>query len=187
MINWRTFFWWVGGEVCRSQHHQPSGSNWSGVRVRVKVCLWGSMPSLILTSPTWRGLQYLRTVQRYYRGYPFMGFRGGSDSKESSCNAGDLGFIPGLGRSPGGGHGNPLQYSCLEHSHGQRSLVGYSPWGCKASDEGHEAEWRLFLVIKEMGNIKSLCAQEPHRTLLSIKDPAWLLGLRYNQLGCMFY
>ena len=41
---------------------------------------------------------------------------------------------PGLGRSPGGGHGNPLQYSCLESSHGQRSLVGYSPWGCKESD-----------------------------------------------------
>ena len=37
-------------------------------------------------------------------------------------------MIPGLGRSSGGGHGNPLQYSCLENSHGQRSLVGYSPW-----------------------------------------------------------
>ena len=41
----------------------------------------------------------------------------------------DAGSIPGLGRSPGGGHGNPLQYSCLEReSHGQRSLAGYSPW-----------------------------------------------------------
>ena len=40
---------------------------------------------------------------------------GGSDSKESACSAGDLGSIPGLGRSPGGGHGNPLQYSCLEN------------------------------------------------------------------------
>ena len=36
--------------------------------------------------------------------------------------------------SPGRGHGNPLQYSCLENPHGQRSLVGYSPWGCKESD-----------------------------------------------------
>ena len=41
------------------------------------------------------------------------GFAGGSDSKESACHVGDLGSIPGLGRSPGGGHGNPLQYSCL--------------------------------------------------------------------------
>ena len=56
------------------------------------------------------------------------------DSKESSCNIGDLGLIPGLGRSPGGGHGNPLQYSCLENPHGPRSLAGYSPSGCKELD-----------------------------------------------------
>ena len=42
-----------------------------------------------------------------------MGFPGGSESKESACNAGDLSSIPGLGRSPGAGNGNPLQYSCL--------------------------------------------------------------------------
>ena len=63
-----------------------------------------------------------------------LGFPGGSDGKESACNAGDLGLIPGLGRSPGGGHGNPLQHSCLENPHGQRSLAGYSPWGRKESD-----------------------------------------------------
>ena len=43
----------------------------------------------------------------------FLGLPGGSDSKESACNAGDLGLIPGSGRSPGDGNGNPLQYSCL--------------------------------------------------------------------------
>ena len=43
------------------------------------------------------------------------GFPAGSDSKESACNAGDLGLIPRLGRPPGGGHGNPVQYSCLEN------------------------------------------------------------------------
>ena len=47
-----------------------------------------------------------------------MGFPGGSDSKESTCNAGDLGLIPGLGRSHAGGLGNPLQYSCLENPMG---------------------------------------------------------------------
>ena len=46
----------------------------------------------------------------------------------------DVGSIPGLGRSPGGGHGNPLQYSCLENPHGQRSLAGYGPWGHKELD-----------------------------------------------------
>jgi len=60
-----------------------------------------------------------------------MDFPDGSDGKESTCNAGDLGLIPGLGRSPGGGKGYPLQYSGLENSHGQRSLAGYSPWGCR--------------------------------------------------------
>ena len=46
----------------------------------------------------------------------------------------DLGLIPELGRSPEGGHGNPLQYSCLGNPHGQRSLAGYSPWGRKELD-----------------------------------------------------
>ena len=56
--------------------------------------------------------------------------------KESVCNAGatgDVGLIPGWGRSPGEGNSNPLQYSCLEN-HEQRSLVGYSPQCCKESD-----------------------------------------------------
>ena len=47
---------------------------------------------------------------------------------------GDVGSIPGSGRSPGGGHGNPLQYSHLRESHGQRSLAGYGLWGRKESD-----------------------------------------------------
>jgi len=62
------------------------------------------------------------------------GCPGGSDGKESACDAGDLGSIPGLGRSPGGGHGNPLQYSCLENPLEQRSLAGCSPWRRKESD-----------------------------------------------------
>ena len=64
----------------------------------------------------------------------FLGFPGGSDGKEFPCNVGDLSLIPGLRRSPGGGHGNPLQYSGLENPHGQRSLAGYSPWGLTKSD-----------------------------------------------------
>ena len=63
-----------------------------------------------------------------------MGFPSGSDGKESACNEGDMGSIPGLGRSTGGGHGNPFQCSCLENPHGQKSLAGYSPWGRKELD-----------------------------------------------------
>ena len=62
------------------------------------------------------------------------GLPSGSDGKESICNVGDLGSIPGLGRFPEGEHGNLLQYCCLENPHGQRGLTGYSPWGCKESD-----------------------------------------------------
>ena len=57
--------------------------------------------------------------------------------KNPPANAGavrDMGSIPGLGRSPGGRHDTPLQYPCLENPRGQRSLVGYSPWGRKGSD-----------------------------------------------------
>ena len=58
----------------------------------------------------------------------------GSDGKESTCKARDLGLIPGLGICPRRGHGNTLQYSCLESPHGQRSLVRYSPWDLKELD-----------------------------------------------------
>ena len=54
---------------------------------------------------------------------------GGSDGKESACNAGDLDSIPGLGRSAEGGHGNPFQYSCLEDPHGQREPGGLQSMG----------------------------------------------------------
>jgi len=53
---------------------------------------------------------------------------------ESACNSGDPGLIPGLGRSPGKRIGYPFQYSCLENPHGQRSLLGYTPWGLKELD-----------------------------------------------------
>ena len=65
------------------------------------------------------------------------GFPGGSVVKNPPANAGDkrdTGWIPGLGRSLGGGHGNPLQYSCLENPHGQRSVVDYCSYCCKESD-----------------------------------------------------
>ena len=53
--------------------------------------------------------------------------------KNPLASAGDTGLIPWLGRSPGEGNGNLLQYSCLENPHGQGNLVGYSPWGRKES------------------------------------------------------
>ena len=78
---------------------------------------------------------------------------GGSDGKESACNMGDLGLIPGLGRSPGGGDGNPLQYSCLGNPHEQRSLVGYSLRGHKESNMTE----RLRTYINEIMQYLSFC------------------------------
>ena len=54
--------------------------------------------------------------KQFHVGNPFIGFPGSSVVKNLPANAGDAGLIPGSGRSPGGGNGNPLQYSCLEHS-----------------------------------------------------------------------
>ena len=67
-----------------------------------------------------------------------MDFPGSSVVKNLPVNAGDVGLIPGLGRSPGERNGNPLQYSCPGKSHGRRSLADYSPWGHKRV--GHDLE-----------------------------------------------
>ena len=80
----------------------------------------------------------------------YRGFPGGSDSKESTCNVGDLGSNPGLGRAPGGGHGNPLQYSCLGNPHAQRRLAGYSPWGCEELDMTEQ-------LSTSTGSVPSFC------------------------------
>ena len=81
-----------------------------------------------------------------------MGFLGGSVVKNVPASAGDGGLIPGLGKSPGGGNGNPLLFG---KSHEQRSLVGYSPWGCKRV--GHDlttkqttANWMLYFHLNSI-------------------------------------
>ena len=69
-------------------------------------------PGILATRPP--GKSHLDSFLMQHSCHP--GFPRGSDGKESACNVGDLGLIPGLGRSPGGEHGNPLQYSYLENS-----------------------------------------------------------------------
>ena len=75
-----------------------------------------------------------------------LSFPGGSDNKESAFSAGDLGSVPGLGRSPAGGNGNPLQDSCLESPYGQRILAGYSPGGLQELDV---TEWLSTVISNE--------------------------------------
>ena len=78
------------------------------------------------------------------------GFSGASVVKSLPANAGDVSLIPGLGRFPKGGIGNPLQYPCLEF-HKQRSLAGYSPWGCRVGhDRATNTTWQVALVIRNL-------------------------------------
>ena len=94
-----------------------------------------------------------------------MCFPGGSDSKESACNAGDLGLIPGSRRSPAERNGTPLQYSCLENPHRQRSLVGYRSQSHKESDT---TEWLRFSLFYTNESEKAMA---PHSSTLAWKIP----------------
>ena len=89
---------------------------------------WWSGGKDSVLSPLWTGF-----ISR--SGKPcFLGFPAGLEGKESAFNVGDLGLISGLGRFPGGEHGNLLRYSSLENPHLQRSLAGYRPQGRKELD-----------------------------------------------------
>ena len=113
-----------------------SPTRWAWIWVNSGSWWWTGRPGVLrfmgsqrvghdwVTEPNWTELILKR------------GFPGGSNGKESACNVGDLGSIPGLGRSPGGGHGHLEVHGhpCLENSHGQRSLAGYRPRSHKGSD-----------------------------------------------------
>ena len=88
--------------------------------------------------------------------YTYISFPSGCNGKESACKVRDPDSIPGLGRSPGEGHGNPRQYSCLEKSGGWRSLAGYSSWGSKESDttERPTTPQQLYEMKKLLGSCK---------------------------------
>ena len=105
--------------------HLTSHSRMSGSR-------WVITPSWL--SGWWRSFLYSSSV-----------FPGGSEVKASAWNAGDSGSIPGLGRSPGEGNGNPLHSP--GESHGGRSLVGYNPWGHKESDTTESLHFSIFVKI----------------------------------------
>ena len=92
----------------------------------------------------------------------------GSDGKESAGNAGDLGSIPGSGRSPGEGYSNPLQYSCqyscLPRSYGHRSVAGYSPW------DGSESDMTEWLTL----SFFSIIQQHESAIGVHISPPSWI-------------
>ena len=83
----------------------------------------------------------------------YLGLPQWLSGKESACNAGDTGnpgSIPGFRKSPGEGHGNPLQYSCLENPMDRGAWrATRSPWGCKQLDTT-EATWHTYTSVKEI-------------------------------------
>ena len=110
--------------------------------------------------------------------FTFLGFPDGSDSKVSACNVGDPDLIPGSGRSPGEGNGNPLQYCCLENPMEGRSLVGYSPWVRKESDMTERLHFH-FIYWRSISNIN--CTIEIIASL-RVQSNYWLLSLRYKDV-----
>ena len=142
----------------------------------VSVCRMGARPLAfrllrcfkhkeLRENASWRN--WKRCLSTYLTGdkcYRSRGFPGDSDGKESTCNAGDLGSIPGLGRSPGEGHGNPFQYSCLENS------VDRGAW--QAADCEVAKSWsRLIIAHLLLGKWFSLGSK------FSISDTTLLLLL----------
>ena len=109
---------WPGTEALLQAAIDPGSLSPLGLPLSCSSTLPCSTPTQALGFSSLRGLEKLWTVSR--------GFPGGSDGKESACHAGGPGLILGLGRSPGEGNGNPLQYSCLENPidrGGQRATV----------------------------------------------------------------
>ena len=93
----------------------------------------------------------------------------------------DAGLIPGLGRSLAEGHGNPLQYSCLENPHRQRSLVGYSSWGCKEADRTEQLSRVQHIRLQKLilyGARNSITAE-----CLRFSESIWENDLRKQEIG----
>jgi len=105
-----------------------------------------------------------------------LSFPGGSEGKESACNAGDPASIPGSGRSPGGGHGNPLQYSYLENPTDRGAWwwwwVSHSAWGCKESDRTEGVSLTHFSL--------SLNSLHPFQTVCFLSEPSLINSLWDN-------
>ena len=89
------------------------------------------------------------TVESYFiYSSLYLGFPGGLVVKNLPASAGDPYSIPSTGISPGEGNGNPFQYSCLEYPHGQNSLLGCNPWGCRVRNDLAAEQQQFVLLIR---------------------------------------
>ena len=102
----------------------------------------------------------------------FLGFPGVSDGKESTCNAGDLGLIPGLGRCPGEGNSYPLQYSCLENS------IDRGAW--QATDHGVTKSWTRLSSPSQDGDTNNWLEKVSFHSNYKERQCQRMLKLPYN-------
>ena len=145
---WERLPRWLSGKESTCQCRRPWFDPWVGKTcwrrewLPTPIILPGEFHGLGLQSIGWQRIRLHWATNIFTFIFIYIcikeGFPGGLNGKESAFSVGDLGLITGLGRSPGGRHGNPLQYSCLENPHGQRILAGCSPWGGKELDT---TEW----------------------------------------------
>ena len=113
-----------------------------------------------------------------------MGLPGGSVGKESACSTGDLGSIPGSGRFPGEGNGKTTPVFLPGESHGQRSLGGYSPWGCKGSDTTEQLPLSHFHKVTSVAGLE---ATEVRNSMgASDKLGPFSHGVTHYVLICLF-
>ena len=119
---------------------------------------------MIFRGVGWESGQERGSRRRGYM-YTYSWFPGGSDGKEPACNVGDPDLIPGLGRSPGEGNGNPLQYSCLKNFM-DRGAKRASPWGLRVGhDRASNTHTQSFL---DSGTTHSTDIEFTHQLLAEI-------------------
>ena len=92
-------------------------------------------------------IKFRQNHRKIFAKYIYKGFPGGLDGKSSARNAGDLGSIPGLERSHGEGKWQPIPVLLPGKSYGWRSLVGYSPWGCRESGTIEQLHIYIYITI----------------------------------------
>ena len=139
---------------------QNSGKTWFQHHILVlDVSKWRkNVNALICQSTFWKRVPQESNEQIYCWVCSTVPF-GGSDSKASACNAGDLGLIPGLERFPGEGNSYPFQYFGLENSMDRAAWWAYSPWGHKESDMTEQLSLSLFTIWMGKSSWDSLINQ----------------------------
>ena len=136
----------------RLKHTALSHAKCESTRHIVSARMWRQKTRPV--SP-WCWVFSFRALKSNSHSIPFGASQVALVEKNLPANTGNAGSVPGLARSPGGGNGNPLQYSCLKNPHGQRSQAGYGPYGPKSWTRLKRLSTHVFL--KSVLNLLQHC------------------------------